>query len=261
MAEVKARAGALLKEASAPSLGQLEGALRDLGFSGYAAQAFCAAVQVPQATAGDLILKTGIPDSKIYYALDELAERGLLEVQAGKPKVYRVGSPKEVEARLRHLLDEKQERERAAVARVASIIEPLRSGARSPTIDLAYLVKGAENVTARALGMIASARSEVVLLSSDSAFFRKLEGDLLKASRRKVRLQLAIPTIPMEEDLARRAEVREIVCSCVTLVVDREQMLTVNRTADGGVYGITSTDETLVRLGLDYWQSPRCCSP
>jgi hypothetical protein len=28
---------------------------------------------------------------------------------------------------------------------------------------------------------------------------------------------------------------------------------------DGDAYAITSTDPTLVRLGLDYWESPRCC--
>src|SRR5882762_11971122 len=125
MSEVKARAGALLKEASGPSLGHLDATLRELGLSGYAAQTFCAALQASQATAADLILKTGIPDSKIYYALDELAERGLVEVQAGKPKIYRVGSPKEIEARLKRILEEKHERERSAVSRVAALIEPL----------------------------------------------------------------------------------------------------------------------------------------
>jgi len=42
--------------------------------------------------------------------------------------------------------------------------------------------------------------------------------------------------------------------------VDGEQILTANRTGDGGMYAITSTDATLVRLGLEYWESPRCCA-
>jgi sugar-specific transcriptional regulator TrmB len=107
--------------------------------------------------------------------------------------------------------------------------------------------------------MIASARNEVVLLTSGEPFFRKVETELLKATKRKVKVKLALPLVPLEKDLSARAEIRQIVCSCITLVVDREQMLTVNTTQDGGVYGITSTDETLVRLGLDYWESPRCC--
>src|SRR2546428_4066850 len=104
MSEVKARANVLLEEAAKPSLGEIGATLRDLGLGGYAADTFCALVRVPQATAGDLVLKTGIPDSKIYYALDELAEKGLIEVQAGEPKTYRAGPPPGAGNRLRRLL-------------------------------------------------------------------------------------------------------------------------------------------------------------
>src|SRR5881296_4058583 len=115
MSEVKARANVLLEAAAKPSLGEIGATLRDLGFSGYAAETFCALVRVPQATAGDLVLKTGIPDSKIYYALDELAEKGLVEVQAGKPKTYRAVPPREAETRLGRMLDARHDRERRSV--------------------------------------------------------------------------------------------------------------------------------------------------
>src|SRR2546425_6044072 len=104
MTEARARANILLEEAARPSLEEVAATLRDLGMGGYAADAFCALVRVPQAMAGDLVLKTGIPDSKIYYALDELADKGLIEVQAGEPKTYRAGPPREAEARLGGML-------------------------------------------------------------------------------------------------------------------------------------------------------------
>src|SRR2546427_7157695 len=75
MSEVKARANALLQDALGPSEERIRGTLRDVGFSSSAAEAFCALIRVREATAGDLVRKTGIPDSKIYYALDELAEK------------------------------------------------------------------------------------------------------------------------------------------------------------------------------------------
>src|SRR3972149_548363 len=93
MSEVKARANVLLEEAARPSLAEVGAPLRELGLGGYAADAFCALVRVSEATAGDLVRKTGIPDSKIYYALDELAERGLVEVQAGEAKKEHAGAP------------------------------------------------------------------------------------------------------------------------------------------------------------------------
>jgi sugar-specific transcriptional regulator TrmB len=211
------------------------------------------------ATAADLILKTGIPDSKIYYALDELAEKGLVEVQQGKPKAYRVVPPREVETRLMRTVDEEYERRQTATVRLVSLLEPLRASASSPTADLAYIVKGLSNIAARAGGLIASARKEIVVLASDELFFRKIEGDLGKAARRRVRIKLAVPDIEVEKDLSKVAEVRSILCNCLLLVVDGQQVLTMTRTMDGGAYAITSTDPTLVQLGLDYWESPRCC--
>src|SRR5438309_12067844 len=101
MSEVKARANALLQDALGPSEERIRGTLRDVGFSSSAAEAFGALIRVREATAGDLVRKTGIPNSKIYYALDALAETGLMEVPAGKQKTYRVVPPKERELHLR----------------------------------------------------------------------------------------------------------------------------------------------------------------
>src|SRR5882762_6913220 len=244
MTEVKARANALLQEALEPSLDRIAGSLRELGVSAYGAKAFCALVGAQNAPAGDLVRKTGIPDSKIYYAL--------VEVQSGKPKSYRVVPSHEVEIRLQEIAQAEYERRRAATARVGSLLEPLRSAAKSPTTDVAYIVKGLSNVIARAKTLIASARKEVVLLVSDEDLFRKLEEDLSAAARRRVRLRLALPDFAVAKELGKVAEIRSIVCSCVLAVVDGQQVLTMSRTTDGDAYAITSTDPTLVRLGLDY---------
>lgn len=260
MTEVKARANALLQEARGPALEGIAGTLRDFGVSGNAAGAFCALVELHRATAGELVRKTGIPDSKIYYALDELADKGLVEVQEGKPKSYRVVPTKEVGLRLSRMVQEEYDRRKAASIRVASLLEPLRAATRSPATDVAYIVKGLPNVVSRARALIQSARKEVVLLASDESLFRKLEEDLVQAARRRIRVRLAVPEIPVAKDLAKMAEVRSIVCSCILVVVDAQQVLTISRTADRDAYAITSTDPTLVQLGLDYWESPRCCA-
>src|SRR5438309_8292907 len=139
MAEGKARANALLQEALESSLDRIAGTLRELGVSGPAADAFCALVRTAEATAAELVRKTGIPDSKIYYALDELAEKGLVEVQAGKPKTYRVVPPKEVEIRLCRIVEADYERWRAATTRIGVLLEPLRAATRFPAMDFAYI--------------------------------------------------------------------------------------------------------------------------
>src|SRR5438034_9982627 len=101
VSEVKARANSLLQETLGPSAERIRSTLRDLGFSGHAADAFYALVRISHASAGDLVVKSGIPVSKIYYAVDELAEKGSVEVEAGMPKTYRVVPAEAVEIRLR----------------------------------------------------------------------------------------------------------------------------------------------------------------
>src|SRR3972149_1988111 len=91
MPEVRTQANTLLEDAARSSSEKIAATLRELGLRGYAADAFCALVRLPEATAGALVAKTGIPDSKVYYALDELAERGLVAVQAGEPETDRGG--------------------------------------------------------------------------------------------------------------------------------------------------------------------------
>lgn len=261
MTEAGIRANILLEEAAKGAQAEIVSSLRELGLSGYASNVLYALARVSEATAGDLVLRTGIPDSKIYYALRELAEVGLVEVQEGKPKNYRMVSSQEVAGRLDQLLTTRYDRQRTSVSRLASLLEPLRSGARSPTMDLAYVVKGETNVLARADSLVASAQREVILLSSEEAFLRRLEPGLVLAANRGVQVKLAIPGAPDNPDLVNMAEVRTIMCACRILVVDGEQVLTVSDTAAGSLYAITSTDDTLVRLGRDYWDSPRCCAP
>lgn len=259
MSEAKVRANALLQEALEPSLERIAATLRDLGVSANASEAFCALVRTPQATAGEIVRKTGIPDSKIYYALGELAEKGLVDVQGGKPKTYRVVPPKEVEMRLSRMVQAEYDRRSAATVRVGSLLEPLRAATRAPAAEVAFIVKGLPNVVARAKSLIASARKDIVLLVSDEAIFRKLEEDLVRVVRKRVRVRIAMPEIEMPKELEKVAEIRSIVCACVLVVVDGQQVLTMSRTKDGDAYAITSTDPTLVQLGLDFWESPRCC--
>ncbi|MFQ6012190.1 MAG: TrmB family transcriptional regulator [Thermoplasmata archaeon] len=261
MREVQVRANLLLEEAAQGAREEIVASLRELGLSGYASRVLYALARVSEATAGDLVVQTAIPDSKIYYALRELVEAGLVEVQEGKPRTHRMLTTQEVGARLEQLLTSRYERQRTAVTRLASLLEPLRSGTRSPTMDLAYVVKGGANVLARARSLVASAKRGIVLLASEEPFLRKLEPDLARAANRGVQVRLAIPGNLVDRELAKRAEVRAIVCDCRILVVDRQQMLTVSDTTTGDTYAITSTDDTLVRLGLEYWESPRCCTP
>ncbi|MGH7753580.1 MAG: TrmB family transcriptional regulator, partial [Gemmatimonadales bacterium] len=218
MSEVRAALRTVHDEGVTASHDRITDTLRTLGVSGYAAQAFVALLRVPAGTAAHLVVQTGIADSKIYYALAELVEQGLVAVQAGKPKTYRAVPPRQVETRLLQLLQTRHAEAQARVRRLTSLLEPLEAASRSPVHELAYLVKGGSNVLARAQAMVGAARREVVFLVSDEPFFRKLEPDLRKAARRGVQVKLAVPAIALDRGLSPQVETRSILCSCIVLV-------------------------------------------
>src|SRR6267143_549825 len=132
MAEVRVRANALLQDAAEPSLDRIAGTLRELGVGGHATEAFCALVRTTQATAGELVRKTGIPE----------------------PKTYRMVPPKEIELRISRMVQAKYELGRAAAVRIASLLEPLQAATKAPATDLAYIVKGLPNIAIRASSLI-----------------------------------------------------------------------------------------------------------
>jgi sugar-specific transcriptional regulator TrmB len=255
----KAAADGLVREAAPAALEEITAGLRDLGLSGNAANAFGAMLRSRESTAADLVARTRIPDSKIYYALEELAEAGLVEVQAGKPKLYRVVPPREVRERLSSLVEDRAERNRARATRVSLLVEPLRSSASSPSADLAYIVKGRTNVVARARTMVSSARKELLLMASDPELMADLAPQLRAAAGTRVRLRIAARDDALDPAVARKAETREIRCDCAVLVSDGQQVLTIDSLKDGTWYGIVSVDETLVRMASEYWDSPNCC--
>jgi len=80
--------------------------LKELRLSTHEALIYLTLLTHSNVTASALCKETGIPDSKIYYALDGLSEKGMLIVQKGNPNIYLPISPKEAIANLKNLLTE-----------------------------------------------------------------------------------------------------------------------------------------------------------
>jgi sugar-specific transcriptional regulator TrmB len=80
--------------------------LKALGLSTYAARTYLALLSHPYASAVFLCNETSIPDSKIYYALNELSKKGIIVVQRGTPNIYKPIHPKEAINNLKQQLME-----------------------------------------------------------------------------------------------------------------------------------------------------------
>lgn len=67
-----------------------------LDLSGYEETALETLLTVGGSTAPNLAKVTGIPRARIYGVLDELADRGFVEVTPSRPKEYQVKPPAEL---------------------------------------------------------------------------------------------------------------------------------------------------------------------
>ena len=86
---------------------QIVAHLKELELSTYEATVYATLITHPTMTASALCKETGIPDTKIYYALEGLSEKGMLTIRQGNPKIYRPNPPKEAIANLKERLTEK----------------------------------------------------------------------------------------------------------------------------------------------------------
>ncbi|WP_162994027.1 TrmB family transcriptional regulator [Halalkalicoccus subterraneus] len=132
-------------------------ALERLGLSNYEAKVFIALQRLGTGTARDVYRVSEIPRSQVYGAAENLAERGLIEVQHSTPMQYRPVSLDEAE----ELLAERFASERdQAFDYLESVRERSEPGGEERE-DI-WSVDGEEHVTDRIEHLVRTAESRVV---------------------------------------------------------------------------------------------------
>src|SRR5579884_4176817 len=80
-------------------------ALRMLGLTEYGAKAYVALVQLGPSGAADVASAGPIPRTKVYAVLGDLARRGWIESEGGRPRRWRALPPRECVRRERERMD------------------------------------------------------------------------------------------------------------------------------------------------------------
>jgi sugar-specific transcriptional regulator TrmB len=132
-------------------------ALKRLGLSSYEAQVFIALQRLDTGTVREIDQTTEVPRSQIYGAAEDLAERGLLDIQQSNPIQYRAVELDEARTRLRERLDRETER----------AFDYLESARRecadeSESQEDIWTVQGTETIDGRVVQLIAEADERVV---------------------------------------------------------------------------------------------------
>jgi sugar-specific transcriptional regulator TrmB len=215
-------------------------------------------------TASTLCKETGIPDSKIYYALDGLSKKGMLIVQKGNPNIYLPAPPKDAIANLKQQLTERlNEKIKEADVLVDMLTPMYESAEKSEELEVAYIIRGQKNIINRMKALVETAQKEITIFISYPAVLKALKEELTAAKeRRRVRLNVAMTQEVFEkEDSSYLGEIRLLRCSVDSLgmlISDMKTLLTVSDWMDGAA--LLTQDQNLIRVAKDYYDSPSCCT-
>lgn len=234
--------------------------LKELELSTHEAMAYVTLLTHCNMTAGALCKETGIPDSKIYHALDGLSRKGMLVVQRGNPNIYRPVPPKEAVASLKQQMTEAFNEKMMEADVLVDVLTPMyESAEKSEELEVAYIIRGQKNIINRMKALIEAARKEITIFISVPAVLKELKEPLTKAKeRRRVKLNVALTQEIFEkENRADLGDVRLLYCSVGMLISDMNTLLTLSDWIDETA--MLTQDRNMIRVARDYYDNPACC--
>jgi sugar-specific transcriptional regulator TrmB len=260
--EVEEVQSALIQRGDENAEESIAAKLRELGFSSFAARALVSLLGNSPQSAGSICKATGIPDSKIYYALEELDRAKLVESQRGVPTLYKPVNLDQMVSDLKHAQDEEHQQRLRFIELFKKQAEPLVKAHSEPTeVELAYIVKGRRNIVERMLTAMEQARKELVLLIKSEEIWNGIALGLLKAKRRKVKIGIAVTAnLSGAETLRSFVDVRRLKCDCDILIADSEKLVTASEVDSDDAYAIVTSDKAMIRMSREYFHNPNCCA-
>ncbi len=237
--------------------------LKNLALSTHEAEVYATLLTHPSITAGSLCKETGISDTKIYYALDGLSEKGMLTVRNANPKVYKPVPPKEAIANLKQRLTEKLNEELREADILVDMLLPIYESAEKPEeLEIGYIINGQANIANRMKALIGTARKEITFFVAYPPLFKELSPSLREAQeKRRIKLNVAMTEEMLKtENIKGLCDTRQICCPVTLLISDLKTLITVSDWTFSET-AMLSQDQNLIRVARDYFENSMCYSP
>jgi len=138
--------------------------LERLGLTSYEAKVFIALQKLGAGTARDVHRITDVPRSQVYSVAENLADRGLVEIQQSNPIQYRPVGIDEARETLRSRFEREQEQ---AFDYVEDVRDQHDDGAEEQ--EAIWTLRGGDRVEERAIELIREADERVVFGSGDQS--------------------------------------------------------------------------------------------
>jgi len=232
--------------------------LKALDLSTIAAKTYLALLYRPSASAGFLCNETGIPDSKIYYALNELSKKGMIVVQEGTPNTYKALHPKEALSNLKQQLVEGFNKQISQADSLVDSLSPIFENVEGKDeMELAYVIRGRSNIARKMNELITSSKKEVLAMIYEDDLWDELASSIAKVSD-NVEAKIAVPRKLRKDALLKgKAESRILKCNINMVISDMRMLITVSSWENE--VAIMTNDKALMTISQEYYENPRCC--
>lgn len=169
-----------------------------LGLNKNEAKALDALIFLGPSGASDIHKYSGIPRNKAYESLEALARRGMIEIQQGRPTLYRALGAKTV---IDNLIEEYSKGAKEALGLLERKQEELREGTESEAQNTsAWMVKGELGVKHRLAELIYNAKNDVFIVGGyPPKYALAVKSALKAASRRGLKVRALSMIRPFED--------------------------------------------------------------
>lgn len=154
------------------------GQLVKIGFTSYQARVYSSLVSLGVGSVSEIHHHSRVPRTKVYETLDELIRQSAVELQAGRPALYRAIHPKTL---VKHLTEEYMESAREA----GEILEKSYQETRGVESDLAWTVKGGPAIRRKLAEIVSSAEQNVAMLETYPPLYTLSVAVLLKSLKQR----------------------------------------------------------------------------
>lgn len=177
--------------------------LKRLGLTEYEAKVFMALNLIKVGTASDIHMASDVPRSAIYGALSKLEEKGLVEIEQGKPMRYRSIAPVKAVEKLRSAIDDD------CMKAMKQLEEAHARGGSQEQAEAVWTIRGVMNLYNKISDMVNDAGRSIILIATDPMYIDLQErypifGNLMPIVKKRLEASIRIRFICIDGDAARR---------------------------------------------------------
>ncbi|MDS0296137.1 TrmB family transcriptional regulator [Halogeometricum luteum] len=158
--------------------------LEAIGLSSYAARTFVALASLGRGTARDVSDVSDVPRTRVYDAVKELRERGLVDVRQSSPKQFWVVSSETTRRRLEREYTRRLDR----LINALNDVEPASATAEQRGV---WTVTGRETIADRVTELVETATDEIAIMTVEELLTEEIVARLRAAADRGVTVRVA----------------------------------------------------------------------